>query len=197
MTDFLRKTINIGLQIISILDNFQFFQVFVLRERCPRPFSMFSGHYFDGLVQNCSNSIANVLELPQSCTKPSIFVMKFTPVHVVMISVCINLFTSIDFVSISKIKWHIVIGMINSFFGQILGGELWVICWIFNPFLFMSHIYLANSASLFFSIPRILLKCYMFQFVCHLLSQALSACSAYSVCPEGGLSSWPCSWHVL
>ena len=28
--------------------------------------------YIDGLVQNCSNSIANALELLQSCTKPSI-----------------------------------------------------------------------------------------------------------------------------
>ena len=28
--------------------------------------------YFDGSVQNCSNSIANALELLQSCTKPSI-----------------------------------------------------------------------------------------------------------------------------
>ena len=28
--------------------------------------------YFDGLVQDCSNSIANALELLQSCTKPSI-----------------------------------------------------------------------------------------------------------------------------
>ena len=27
----------------------------------------------NGLVQNCSNSIANALELPQSCVKPSIF----------------------------------------------------------------------------------------------------------------------------
>ena len=30
--------------------------------------------YFDGLVQECSNSIANALELLQSCTKPSIHV---------------------------------------------------------------------------------------------------------------------------
>ena len=29
-------------------------------------------HYIDGLVQDCSNSIANTLELLQSCTKPSI-----------------------------------------------------------------------------------------------------------------------------
>ena len=29
--------------------------------------------YFDGLVQGCSNSIANALELLQSCTKPSIW----------------------------------------------------------------------------------------------------------------------------
>ena len=32
---------------------------------------IFPDHY-DGLVQNCSNSIANALELLQSCTKPSI-----------------------------------------------------------------------------------------------------------------------------
>ena len=29
--------------------------------------------YIDGLVQDCSNSIANALELLQSCTKPSIW----------------------------------------------------------------------------------------------------------------------------
>ena len=29
-------------------------------------------YYFEGLVQDCSNSIANELELLQSCTKPSI-----------------------------------------------------------------------------------------------------------------------------
>ena len=28
--------------------------------------------YIDGLEQDCSNSIANALELLQSCTKPSI-----------------------------------------------------------------------------------------------------------------------------
>ena len=26
--------------------------------------------YIDGLVQNCGNSIADAMELPQSCTKP-------------------------------------------------------------------------------------------------------------------------------
>ena len=30
-------------------------------------------HHIDGLVQDCSNSIANALELLQSCTKPSIW----------------------------------------------------------------------------------------------------------------------------
>ena len=30
-------------------------------------------YYIDGLVQDCSNSIANALELLQSCTKPSIY----------------------------------------------------------------------------------------------------------------------------
>ena len=29
--------------------------------------------YIDGLVQDCCNSIANALELLQSCTKPSIY----------------------------------------------------------------------------------------------------------------------------
>ena len=28
-------------------------------------------YQYDGLVQDCSNSIANALELLQSCTKPS------------------------------------------------------------------------------------------------------------------------------
>ena len=30
-------------------------------------------YYIDGSVQNCSNSIANTLELLQSCTKPTIY----------------------------------------------------------------------------------------------------------------------------
>ena len=29
------------------------------------------GIHIDGLVQDCSNTIVNALELPQSCTKPS------------------------------------------------------------------------------------------------------------------------------
>ena len=33
--------------------------------------------YFDGLVQDCSNSIANALELLQSCSKPSIYITKY------------------------------------------------------------------------------------------------------------------------
>ena len=32
-----------------------------------------SGGYIDGLVQDCSNSSANALELLQSCTKPLIY----------------------------------------------------------------------------------------------------------------------------
>ena len=32
---------------------------------------------FDGLVQDCSISIANALEILQSCTKPSISVLDF------------------------------------------------------------------------------------------------------------------------
>ena len=30
--------------------------------------------YIDGLVQDCSNSIANALELLQSCNEPSIYI---------------------------------------------------------------------------------------------------------------------------
>ena len=33
---------------------------------------IFLYEYIDGLVQDCSNSIANALELLQSCTKPTI-----------------------------------------------------------------------------------------------------------------------------
>ena len=33
----------------------------------------FDNSYVDGLMQDCNNSIANTLELLQSCTKPSIF----------------------------------------------------------------------------------------------------------------------------
>ena len=40
-------------------------------------FHMFSVKYIDGLVQYCSNSIANALELLQSYTKPSICAFKF------------------------------------------------------------------------------------------------------------------------
>ena len=37
-----------------------------------KPLSVKLYHHFDGLVQDCRNSIANTLELLQSCTKPSI-----------------------------------------------------------------------------------------------------------------------------
>ena len=33
--------------------------------------------HIEGLVQDCSNSIANALELQQSCTKPSIYPVDF------------------------------------------------------------------------------------------------------------------------
>ena len=39
---------------------------------------MFIYIYIDGLVQDCSNSIANELELLQSCTKPSIYIYMST-----------------------------------------------------------------------------------------------------------------------
>ena len=38
-------------------------------------------HYIDGLAQDCSNSIANALELLQSCTKPSRWNVAFALSH--------------------------------------------------------------------------------------------------------------------
>ena len=38
---------------------------------CVQKIQGFDNGYIDGLVQDCSNSIANTLELLQSCTKPS------------------------------------------------------------------------------------------------------------------------------
>ena len=35
--------------------------------------AVFSNTYIDGLAQDCGNSSALALELPQSCTKPSIY----------------------------------------------------------------------------------------------------------------------------
>ena len=37
-------------------------------------------HGIDGLVQDCSNSIANAMELLQSCTKPAVLSF-FTILH--------------------------------------------------------------------------------------------------------------------
>ena len=34
--------------------------------------------HIDGLAQNCSNSIANELELLEYCTKPSIYILLLT-----------------------------------------------------------------------------------------------------------------------
>ena len=40
--------------------------------KCTRKYQLENGGYIDGLVQHCSNSIANALELLQFSTKPSI-----------------------------------------------------------------------------------------------------------------------------
>ena len=40
------------------------------------PYHNMAYHYVDGLVQDCSNSSANALELLQSCTKPSMWYYK-------------------------------------------------------------------------------------------------------------------------
>ena len=49
-------------------------QIYVVKLICiiAKTFNNADGH-FNGLVQDCSNSIANALELLQSCTKPSIW----------------------------------------------------------------------------------------------------------------------------
>ena len=39
-------------------------------------FARNAGHIIDGLLQDCSHSIANALRLLQSCTKPSIMRQK-------------------------------------------------------------------------------------------------------------------------
>ena len=33
--------------------------------------------HIDGIVQDCSKSIVNTLELPQSCTKPSTYLLRY------------------------------------------------------------------------------------------------------------------------
>ena len=43
----------------------------------PYTVDYFEKKYIDGLVQDCSNSIANAQELLQSCTKPSIYTCTF------------------------------------------------------------------------------------------------------------------------
>ena len=39
---------------------------------CWSPIELQRRYMVDGLAQDCGNSIANALELPQSCAKPSI-----------------------------------------------------------------------------------------------------------------------------
>ena len=41
--------------------------------------------HIEGLAQDCSNSIANALELLQSCTKPSICIM-LKPYHLIQVT---------------------------------------------------------------------------------------------------------------
>ena len=45
-------------------------------------------HYADGLVQDCSNSIANALELLQSCAKPSICPLWLTRIYSSVVCGC-------------------------------------------------------------------------------------------------------------
>ena len=42
-------------------------------------------HEIDGLVQDCRNSIANALELLQSCTQPSKYAYNFVVLCFVMV----------------------------------------------------------------------------------------------------------------
>ena len=45
--------------------------VIIMKKIVQLKFTMFNHVYIDGLAQDCSNSIANALELLQSWTKPS------------------------------------------------------------------------------------------------------------------------------
>ena len=67
--------------------------------------------YIDGLVQDCSNSIANALELLQSCTNPSIYRWMLNLSHK-MSKVCGALFWS------SWSSWKIFIHVIQSCFSD-------------------------------------------------------------------------------
>ena len=54
------------------------------KPQCVNPFcpsQTYSVVHIDGLVQDCTNSIANALELLQSCTKPSTWYVNSTVVH--------------------------------------------------------------------------------------------------------------------
>ena len=59
-------------KLLSAIVNFQ-----ILIRFCVHQILWFS-LYIDGLVQDCSNSIANALELLQACTEPSICI-EFLP----------------------------------------------------------------------------------------------------------------------
>ena len=52
--------------------------------------------YIDGLVQDCSNSIADALELLQSCTKPSILSVMSPSYFQARDDVSTDLFNSLD-----------------------------------------------------------------------------------------------------
>ena len=52
---------------------------------------LYDNDHIDGLVQDCSNSIANALELLQSGTKPSIYIVSISitvPIFIFVLSIC-------------------------------------------------------------------------------------------------------------
>ena len=60
----------------------------------------------DGLVQDCSNSIANVLELLQSCTKPSNYVNTGSG-----FSLASSRWQAITWTSNAKVSWYLYVSL--------------------------------------------------------------------------------------
>ena len=68
--EFHKNVIEICFWVSNWTFNQNFFRQWLGAARQPEP-KMPGSPYVDGLAQDCSNSIANALELLQSCTKPS------------------------------------------------------------------------------------------------------------------------------
>ena len=85
-----------------------------------------SSLYIDGLVHDCSNSIVSALELPQSCTKPSIwcFIITLDRLYHVLLNITCHTRATLKNV-IAKIfstKYHDMLVVYTIF---IIQGQFW------------------------------------------------------------------------